>query len=85
MQKTNSEPIFYEVDAVLDRRLIQGKVYYLVKWKGYPESEATWEYSRRLPYIRPLIRKFNINAKLQRERTTCFPNSVPFSSEEESL
>jgi hypothetical protein len=27
---------FYEVEDVLDRRLINNKVYYLVKWKGYP-------------------------------------------------
>lgn len=54
---------FYEVESVLDRRLFNNKVYYLVKWKGFSEQEATWEHSRHLPYIRPLIRKFNANVK----------------------
>jgi hypothetical protein len=57
---------YYEVDAVLDRRVFSNKVYYLVKWRGFPEEQATWEHSRLLPYIRPLIRQFNANAKQSR-------------------
>ena len=34
---------FWEVDKVLDRRVHRGEVQYLIKWKGYPPSRATWE------------------------------------------
>ena len=34
---------YFEVDAYLDRRSGRRGVEYLIKWKGCPESEATWE------------------------------------------
>jgi hypothetical protein len=77
MQGQKKDLAFYEVDAVLDRRLFNNKVYYLVKWKDFPEEEATWEHSRRLPYIRPLIRKFNANAK-QSTKLSANTQSVSF-------
>jgi hypothetical protein len=34
----------YEVEELLEKKLDeQGKEIYKVKWKGYPESDATWE------------------------------------------
>jgi hypothetical protein len=33
----------YEVEEILDSRLFRRHGQYLVKWKGYPLSEATWE------------------------------------------
>jgi hypothetical protein len=33
----------YEVDEVLGKRGSRGKVEYLVKWRGLPVAEATWE------------------------------------------
>ena len=40
MRKT----VFYEVEKIVDKRTnIYGLVEYLVKWKGYPSSENTWE------------------------------------------
>ena len=33
----------YEVDFIRDSQLRQGKVQYLVHWKGYPREEETWE------------------------------------------
>lgn len=31
------------VEKILAKKKVNGKVYYLVKWKGYPESQNTWE------------------------------------------
>ena len=33
----------YEVEKVLDKRKHYGKIQYLIKWKGYPHSESSWE------------------------------------------
>jgi hypothetical protein len=33
----------YEVDKMLNLKLVQGKLKYLVKWKGYWNEENSWE------------------------------------------
>ena len=33
----------YVVEKLIDRRILEGRVEYLVKWQKYPESMATWE------------------------------------------
>lgn len=33
----------YSVEKILDKRTKGGKVEYLIKWEGYPDSENTWE------------------------------------------
>ena len=38
-----SEEEEYTVEAVLAKRVVEGKPQYKVKWQGYDESEATWE------------------------------------------
>jgi len=32
----------YEVESILQRGHAEGQVYYLVKWKGFSDSESTW-------------------------------------------
>ncbi|XP_063064837.1 histone-lysine N-methyltransferase SUV39H1-A [Engraulis encrasicolus] len=38
----------YEVEYIADYIKTNGKEFFLVKWKGYPESENTWEPRRNL-------------------------------------
>jgi len=38
----------YEVEDILGKRMISGEAHYLVKWKGYPASESTWELKENL-------------------------------------
>jgi hypothetical protein len=33
----------YEVEAIRARRQRNNKLQYLIKWKGYPESDNTWK------------------------------------------
>lgn len=34
----------YDVEEIVDKRITaDGKVEYLLKWKGYPHSDNTWE------------------------------------------
>jgi hypothetical protein len=39
--ETNTEE--YEVETILDKRILRNKPQYLVKWVGYPLHDATWE------------------------------------------
>jgi transposase InsO family protein len=32
----------YEVEEILDSKVIRGNLHYYVKWKGYPNSENSW-------------------------------------------
>ena len=31
------------MEEIVDSKLLRGKLHYLVKWKGYPREEWTWE------------------------------------------
>ncbi|KAG4094185.1 chromo domain-like protein [Neocallimastix lanati (nom. inval.)] len=50
----------YEVEQILDKRTHYGKIQYLIKWKGYPLSEASWEPEENLICLK-LLKKFNKN------------------------
>ena len=38
-----NEPDIYEVEKILDRRLVGKQEQYLVKWQGYEHTDNTWE------------------------------------------
>ena len=57
---------FYEVEKIIDRRIVKGKKEYLIKWKGYPESQSTWEPISHLTNIKDMVKEFDDN----------FPNSI---------
>jgi hypothetical protein len=48
----------YEVERILDKRIRFGKPNYLVKWKGYPDYDATWEPLANLENARELVDGF---------------------------
>jgi hypothetical protein len=43
----------------LDSKKIHGKLLYLVFWRGYPPSEATWELARNLVHAQNLVNQFH--------------------------
>jgi hypothetical protein len=38
----------YKVKSIIGKKKIKGKVHYLIHWKGYKKSEATWEPAKNL-------------------------------------
>jgi chromobox protein 5 len=45
----------YEVEKILDHRMVGRKRHFQVKWRGYPVSEATWEPEANLASCRAMI------------------------------
>lgn len=33
----------YEIERIVDKRARGDRVEYLIKWRGYPDSQNTWE------------------------------------------
>jgi len=58
----------YDVDILLDHRDEAARRMYLVKWEGYPMSEATWEPSSNLS-CKQLVRQYeHLKGKWKRPR-----------------
>ena len=53
-----NDEVEYEVEEILDKRKHYGKIQYLIKWKGYPLSEASWEPKENLN-CDEILRNFN--------------------------
>jgi hypothetical protein len=49
----------FEVQEVLDSKRTRGKLLYLVFWRGYPPSEATWEPVENLIHAQDLVNRFH--------------------------
>ena len=86
-QDTSSEPKEFEVEKIIDRRSKKGKLFYRVKWKDYPLSEATWEPKENLKNAKAAILLFekgrttSENKKKSKNR----PSESPKEPEETDL
>ena len=48
----------YEVEDILDTKLIQNSRYYLIAWKGYTANNNTWEPEENLTDCQLLLQDF---------------------------
>ena len=37
------EEEIFSVEKIVKKRIVEGKVQYLLKWMGYPDTDNTWE------------------------------------------
>ena len=73
----------WEVETIKDSRIYRGKLQYLVKWKGYPHEESTWEPADNVKNSARLVKEFHAKhpSAPQRISATTF-SRLPFKSYE---
>jgi len=48
----------FEVEKILNKRMVRGKEKFLVRWKGYTAEEDTWESRENLENAKELVEEF---------------------------
>lgn len=48
LKKSNDKENTFLVDKIINKKTINGRVNYLVKWKGYNKKDSTWEPRKKL-------------------------------------
>ncbi|EAN30750.1 Chromo (CHRromatin Organization MOdifier) domain protein [Theileria parva strain Muguga] len=51
MSETENDDDEFEVEDVLDFKYVKGKPKYLIKWKGYPPEDNTWEPEENMTHL----------------------------------
>ena len=46
------------MEKILNKRIVQGKKKFLVRWKGYTVEEDTWESRENLGNVKELVEEF---------------------------
>jgi hypothetical protein len=49
----------YEVEAIIDSKLVRNQLKYLVHWKGYTVMDRTWEPASNLSHCKEMVKKFH--------------------------
>lgn len=77
------EPV-YEVERILDHRKDKnGEILYLVKWKGWPTENSTWEPEENLTNCKQILK--NYHAKFKRQRVEPTSHGLPTSEDVENF
>jgi len=48
----------FEVEKILNKRIVRGKEKFLVQWKGYTAEGGTWESRENLKNMKELVKEF---------------------------
>ena len=54
-----SEGEFYNIEKIIGRRKVNGKVEYKIKWEGYPINQCTWEPMKNLESAKELVEEYD--------------------------
>jgi len=69
-KRVSKDPAFeegepkYEVEVILDHRIVQKGVHYLVKWKGQPKESNTWEPEEKFANCKQMLRNYHKKCKV---------------------
>ena len=74
----------YEVERIIGKRMVKGKPEYLLKWKGYPASQATWT-PKKYMHCDQLIRKFEKELLIAQQKEEEMRKIVDMPSREELM
>ena len=75
-EESELQPNEYFVERILDKKTVNGKVYYFVKWEDYPISQSTWEPIKNLRKSMDLIYEFERDRK--QSKRTVFKKSAKY-------
>lgn len=67
MNQSNSQEE-YEVEKILDKCYSKKRVYYQIKWNGYPKSQSTWEPLSNLNNLKEDIKEYERRQQKQRKK-----------------
>ena len=56
----------YDVEFIITSKIKGKKKFYLIKWKGYPITDCSWEPISHLSNVNDMVKEFDDN----------FPNSI---------
>ena len=57
----------YYIERILDRRKVNGRLEYKIKWEGYPMSQSTWEPLENLKTAMELVEEYDMLHKFPTE------------------
>ena len=59
-ERADDQDDTYQVDYIISHKEVNGQYQYLIKWKGYDKSEATWETEEAFNDPQPVERYFKL-------------------------
>jgi hypothetical protein len=61
----------YEVETILDSKVIRNKLYYLVDWVGYTPEDRTWELAENVDNAAELVQTFHLRYPNKPNPSSC--------------
>lgn len=57
-ESDNEDVVLYEAQKILQCKEVDGKKYYLIKWKNWPDDFNSWESEESVKKIQPLLDQY---------------------------